>query len=211
MRPVSFSYAPSILSANGIALTQTPVAAGALTLNGALVTAGVATMGNQQRITITPAGNETGKTFVLTGTNRNGNAITESLAGTNATLFSSTKNFYTLTSATISAAAAGAMTIGVSGLGESGPILPDIYISPYNVNVAVTAVTGATYKMQYTFDDVQADTWPNGTQIWNDSATMTGKAAVFQVTLTDPARAVRIAITTAGNPQSLSGVVTQAG
>ena len=212
MRPISISYAPSVSSANAIALSQTPGAAGAVTLNGSLVTGGVATMGGQQHVTITSTSDISNRTFALTGTDRNGNAISETLTGPNNATVASLKNYYTLTSAVISGSAAGAITLGVNGLGESRPYPVDIYQGPFQVAVAVTAVVGATYKMSYTYDDIQDPAWPNGTQTWFDSQLMVGKTTTSDTVINGgPVTAIRFAITTAGSPQSLTARIIQAG
>lgn len=212
MRPIAFSYSPSVLDADGIALSQTPGAAGNLTLNGVLASGGAVTLGDQQIVTIFSASDLSLLTFLVSGTSKSGNALTETVTGPAAAATVSTaKNFYTLRSIYISGLAAGALTVGVSGLGQSAPIPLNLFHAPLNTSVAVTAVTGATYKLQLTYDDVQGASWPNGTQKWFDHSTMTGKTAADTATLNNPATAVRIAITSASSPQSVSGLVVQSG
>src|SRR5262249_12609158 len=97
-------------TANGICQSQTPGAAGALTLNGSLVSGGVATLagtGVVRQVLLPTTADETSKTFTITGTNDCGNTITEQLTGVNNTTAGSAKYYQTVTSITISAAAAG--------------------------------------------------------------------------------------------------------
>lgn len=208
MRPIYITYAPTALDADAIATSQTPAGAGALTLDGVAVSGGVATLGNQQYVTIVSGSNISNRTFAIVGTDKNDNALTETITGPNNGTASSTKSFYTVSSVTISGAAAGALTVGVSGLGDSPPVPLNLYSDPFNVSVGVTAVTSATYKLQYTFDNIQAATWPNGTQVWFDHATMTGETTTADATLNNPITALRFSLSVAG---SLSAVIVQSG
>ena len=212
MRTTSFTYAPSVLDADGICASQTTAGAAYANINGALASGGVATMGDQQFITIFSASNLSGLTFLATGTDKNGTAITSSITGPGAGLtVVSTKNFYMVSSVYVSGAAA-AFTIGVNGLGASVAYPTDVNVTPFQLSVAVVSVTGATYKLQYTYDNVQDPTWPNGTQYWFDSALMTGETAATDVSINaSPVTAVRLSITSAGSPQSLTGRIVQAG
>lgn len=95
-------------SAASVAGSQTPLAGGDLTL-----TASPVTLSPAQKISVTAVGNETGRTFVVTGTDINGSTQTESLAGPNATVVNGTKFFATVTSIAVDDATAGAITAGV--------------------------------------------------------------------------------------------------
>jgi len=211
MRPITVSLSPSVLDADGVAASQTPAGAGAVTINGALATGGVATFASPQIVTIYSGSNISNRTFDVTGLDRDGNTISQtSITGPNNSTVATTKYFKEVTGVTISGAAAGAITVGVNGLGTSQIIPLDVYPRA-NISVAVTAVTGATYKLQYTYDDVQATTWPNGTQTWFDHATMVSKTDTADATINNPVTAVRFVITTAASPQSLTGRIIQSG
>ena len=211
MRPITVSLSPSVLDADGVAASQTPSGAGAVTINGALASGGVATFASPQIVTIYSGSNISNRTFDVTGRNRDGNTISEtSITGPNNATVATTKYFKEVTGVTISGAAAGAITIGVNGLGTSQIIPLDVY-AKMNTSVAVTAVTGATYKLQYTYDNVQASTWPNGTQTWFDHATMTAKTDATDATVNNPVSAVRLTITTASSPQSVVARIVQSG
>lgn len=211
MRPISFTYAPTSTSANAICLAQQAASGASLVLNGALVSGGVATMGNQQIVTITTTENDTAVNAVITGTNRQGAAISETLALGNSALVSSTKYYYTVTSIVVSGAITANLTVGVNGLGASQAYVLDINETTFGVAVAVDTATGSpTYKLQYTYDDVFASTWPNSTtQHWFDSTSMTGKSAAFVENITAVVQAVRFVITTQASSQSLSGRIIQ--
>src|SRR5581483_6712603 len=97
MNPITFKQAFAAGVANGIAQSQAGTAGTALTLNGSLVTSGiayldasnktptVATPNAARRVIVTSAGNDSGITFAIVGTDRYGNALSETLAGTNIT------------------------------------------------------------------------------------------------------------------------------
>jgi hypothetical protein len=67
------------------------------------------------QLSITPAGNETGKSLTVVGTGVNGQTITETVAMGNATATYSTNYFASVTSITPSGATAGAITVGYGG------------------------------------------------------------------------------------------------
>lgn len=153
MQPIVVSVGPlASASANNIAHTQTPLAAGALTLNGALVTGGVAILDTPRQVLITPAGNETGHNFTITGTDWAGSPISEVLAGTNATAMASVLSYATVTSITISAAATGALTAGTNGVASSPWVRFDGFALP---SVAKQCVASGTvnFTVQVSMDD----------------------------------------------------------
>lgn len=212
MRPIAISMSALTASATNVAASQTPDGAGSLTINGTRASGGIVTFLTPQLISITSAADISNRTFTIAGTDMDGNSVTETgLTGPNAATIPSVKYFYSVTGMTISGAAAGAITVGNSGLATSKPIPLDLYAPVAQVSVNVTAVSAGTYKMQYTFDDVQATTWPNGTQNWTDDSAMTGKTAAFSSSITVLPRAVRIVITTAGTNPVITGNVIQPG
>lgn len=156
MRTIFATVGPlASASANAICLSQTPGGAVDLTLNGALVSGGVATMDKPRRVLVTCAGNETGKTITVYGTDWNGNPVSEALAGPNATTVQSLYDYATVTRIAVSAAFAGAATVGTSAVASSRPIFLDGWAA---AQVALQAdVTGtANATVQQTLDDLQA-------------------------------------------------------
>ena len=153
MQPIVKTVGPlATASANSIALSQTPAGAGALTINGALASGGVATIAVPARITIASVSNDSGKTFIVVGTDHSGNSITETITGPNATSVTSVLTYRTVNSVTISAAAAGAITVGNSQSGSSPSIALDPWAFP---QVAIQcSVTGTVnYTVQQTLDN----------------------------------------------------------
>lgn len=121
MRTFEVSTSAITADQDGIAQSQTPGGAGNLTLNGAAVVAadgsasyfiGKARLNPPRRVTITAAADDSGKQFIITGTDRNGSPLVETVTGPNATTVTSNYVFSSVTSVRISAAAAGAIEVG---------------------------------------------------------------------------------------------------
>jgi len=101
--------------ADGVCQSQTPAAGGEqnLTINGALSSGGVATFIAARLITIASASDDSGRTFTITGTDVNGDAQTETIAGP-ATTVTGTLYFRTVTQVTVDDNTAGAITVGMA-------------------------------------------------------------------------------------------------
>jgi len=117
-----FFGAVDATDADGISVSASIGSATTLTLGGTLTSGGSYTTGDNigQIITITSAGDDTGITFTVVGTNAVGDALTEVVTGADTTVASSSGYFNTVTSITTSAATAGAVTAGVLGSSTAG-------------------------------------------------------------------------------------------
>jgi hypothetical protein len=104
------------LDADGITTTASLSGAGTLAINGTLASTGTVTLSSGRQVTITSAGNDTGVTFTVTGTDVNGAAQTEAITGASGAAATSTKYFKTITEIANSAASAGAVTAGINAL-----------------------------------------------------------------------------------------------
>ena len=121
--------------ANSICASQTPGGAGELTINGTLATtqpvagaggtasapSALVRFPSPVRVYITCAGNNSGRTFTVTGTLQSVNTfgpgvvVSETVTGANANTVATTALFSTVTSVSISGASTGAVTVGHSG------------------------------------------------------------------------------------------------
>ena len=175
MRPIATQVGPlTALSANGIALSQSLAGAGALTLNGAYATGGVATLPQPRRAGITSAGNDTGITWTIVGTDRTGNPISETLAGAGIGLTAqSVLDYLTVTSITSSGATASTVTAGTTGVASSAWIRLDDWALPQTA-IQCDASGTVNYTVQSTLDDP------------NDYANPTAPALVSWVNSADP-------------------------
>lgn len=160
MRPITVqagSFAAA--SATNIAASQSP-GAGAIVLNGTTVSGGVATLDVARRVVLTSGGNDAGLTFTISGTNWSGSAISESLAGGNASAVISVLDYKTVSSVTHTGSVATTLTIGTSAatFAASSPWvrLDDYGFGPVSFAVDVTTAGGT---IAYTVD--QSDDDPN--------------------------------------------------
>ncbi len=113
MRPVVITRTLATADPDGIVDGGSAIAGGAFTLNGALVSGGVANLGTSQRkVLITSAINLSAVNFTITGTNESGAVISEVLAGPNATTATSALDYSTVISVTVDALA-GVFATGV--------------------------------------------------------------------------------------------------
>lgn len=132
---INGASAAGTFDADSICASQTPGGAGDLTIDGALATTqpvagygGTAAAGSAlvrfpdpARVYITCAGNNSGRTFTVTGTLQGvgtfgpGVVVSETVTGANANTVATTALFSTVTSVSISGASTGAVTVGHSG------------------------------------------------------------------------------------------------
>lgn len=147
----TISITGAALDADAIALSQTPGAAGDLTLNGALVSGGVATLSPAGRVSIVSGSNISNRTLTITGTDRYGYSQSETITGPNNATVYTTKDYKTVTQIAISGAAAGALTAGTNGVASTA-WYPGDYKRNATVLIAVSLSAGAslTYTIELT-------------------------------------------------------------
>lgn len=189
MRPVTASVGPlTAATANNIALSQTPGAAGALTINGSLATGGVATLSNPQHIKITTT--DTTTTFTVVGTTPTGSLLTETLiaVGGSAT---STLDYSKVTSIRVNQGTTAAVTVGTSGVGSTPWVRTDEWADS-NVSIQCDASGTVNYTVQASNDDPNSPTNPVLPQnmVWissNDSAAVGATGSILTNYLFSPA------------------------
>jgi hypothetical protein len=157
MRRIISSVGPlAVAAANNIALSQTPAGAGALTLNGSLVTSGVATLDNPRRVLITTA--DTTHLFTVTGTTPTGSVISE-VVGPITTSAYTAQDFATITSVTINGAATAAVTVGTNGVGSTPWVRTDEWADAA-LSIQCDVVGTVNYTVQASNDDPNDPTNP---------------------------------------------------
>lgn len=153
MRLIVYTLGPiATADADGIAQAQNPAGAGNLTLNGALVSGGVAQLGDARRVLITAAGDESDRTFTITGTDWFGNPLVEAITGPNATTAYTNADFLTVSSVATSGAGSGNIEIGTNGVASSPPLVLDIYARP-QVSLQVNVSGTVNWTVQQTLDN----------------------------------------------------------
>jgi hypothetical protein len=184
MRPVTTTVGPlATASATNIRTASAVGAAGAMTLNGTLVSAGssvangsivpagTAVLDMPRRVIFTSSGNDTGITFTVTGTDNAGNAQTEVVTGSNASTASTVLSYKTFAPPVASGAAAGTVSIGTNGVAASPWVRLDNW-APGGVAIQATVTGTVNYTIQQTMDDPNSATNPvaPASVTWVDSA-----------------------------------------
>lgn len=199
-RPWSITLSPAAADDDAISLSQTPAAGGtqSLTITGALAAGGVATLDMPRRVDIASGGNDSARTFVVTGTYR-GNDISESILGGNIATVTTLKDFSTVTGVTIDGNSAGTVKVGIGQTISSAWVVLDHYDSN-GCAVGAEIVSGtATWQLETTLDNP----FPSGNvnpavDIYLKPSThpsLQGKTVSDIAALDSPAMAVRLTIT----------------
>jgi len=111
-----------------LSASQTVSGAGNLTINGTSASGGSVAFTAGQRISVTSAGNDSGITYTVTGTDMFGKAQTEVITGANAGAASGAKYFNTVTQIAASSAAAGTVSVGTAVETIAGNVTQTGYI-----------------------------------------------------------------------------------
>lgn len=152
MQPIVVSVGPlAAASANNIALSQTPVK-GTLTLNGSLVTGGVAVLDKPRQVLITTTADETAHTFTISGTDWAKSPISEAVTGVNNGTVASVLSYATVTSIVISANASGAVTVGTNGVASSAWVRFDGFAIP-KISKQCNVTGTVNYTVETSLDD----------------------------------------------------------
>jgi len=199
MRPIEISIAALTDDVDGIAEAQTLGGAGNLSLDGALVSGGVATAAEAQIVTLTSVGNDSGITFTITGKDADGTIVSETKTGPNATTVTTTGFYTTVTQIAASGATAADVTAGwVAADGAVTKSVPTNWrMTPYNQSLFVDIDGAMTYTVQHTESNPQG----SYTNSFSTDATWratTGLAALSvdgEGNIAFPVRAVRLNIT----------------
>jgi hypothetical protein len=138
------------------------------------------------------ATDHTGKTITLVGTDADGKAQTETLAGPNNAATVTSVNYYlTLTSITVSATiGADTFDIGWATASVTRTFRPTRNKAlPFNIGFGTRVVSGSpTFSAQQTYGGVQ----------WHEHAVVTAKTSATDGVYTSPVLGIRLAFTAAG-------------
>lgn len=209
MQPAYITKTLASASVNNIATTQTPAGAGNLTLNGSIVSGGVATLDTQRQILITQAADESGHTFTVYGTNDSGAPISEAVAGSAAASVKTTKSFKTVTRVAISAAATGALQVGTNGVGETAWKMLDTFVDMMNIGLSVIVTGTINYTMNYTYEDPNNPITAGGSPTAWPLTALSAKTANAEGSILFPIAAVQLVVNSGTGSATL--VVVQSG
>jgi len=203
MRPKQINMAVLTDDDNGICVSQTPAAGGvqSLTLNGALVSGGIAstTNGTAQPVTATWAGADAARTLTITYVSQDGHTHTGTIAGANGAASNSTVFAVSVSAVSIDDDSAGAVEVGF--VAANGAVTQSIPVnrrqSPFNMSLFFDLTAGTmTLSAQYSEDPPNnpAITYANGyaaDAIWRDVAGLTDVTADDNSNLAFPVESVR--------------------
>lgn len=209
----------AVASSNNISLSQTPGAAGNLVLNGTTVASGVATLDVPRRVLITSAGNDSARTFTVTGTNHTGNPIKEAVTGGNVAGVSTVSDFKTVTRIAVDAATAAAVTAGTNGVASSPWKFTSIHFGPANMSFAVIVSGTVNYSIEYTYDNPNSNQNTLGGALGNYPAVpnvflhpiLQNLATSADSTINDPIFAWRLTLNSQTNPGFATATNIQSG
>ena len=147
---------------DGVCAAQAVGSATDLTINGSLSSGGEVTFDQPRNVTILSAGNDSGITFTVTGTDETATAVTEVITGASTGTATGTTYFATITQIASSGAAAANVSVG-SGTSIAAPIFRGSMrlIGLYVVNTGVAGTvtfrqTSATGTIGMQFNTVAA-------------------------------------------------------
>lgn len=206
MKPIIASLTVTAPVANAVCASQTPLAAGNLDIDGANATDGVATFTAAYAVSVTSDADDSGNTFTITGTDASGNVITETVTGPDTTTVYTTSVFKTVTQVAISAASAGAITVGFGSFAATAPLCLDYNGRPeVGLQVNIDTTTGTpTWTVQQTYDNPQTNLYP----VWFDhpTADMVAETVSRQGSYAYAPLAVRLKITSSTGGATLTVV-----
>lgn len=192
---VEYTFAPTALDADGICASQTLGGAGNLTIDGALATDGVATFGEQQRVTLYSTADYHLVTFTLYGTDARGRSISETMAGPNNSTVTSTLNYKTVTRIASNGALATAITAGNSNALET----PWVRLNPdapvKTVSVEMSSGASYTYEVQWANRATTAIATNESDLTAIADATLTAKSASALLNIVTLVYAARVKLT----------------
>lgn len=188
MRPNKQSYTPAATTAAGLA-DDVAYSGGTYALTATSAGDGLAHI-----ITIlgNAATNHSGKTFTITGTDADGNAQTEGIAGPNGVAtVSSTKYYKTVTSVAASATTnADTFDIGYTGVAVT-PVYPVDWAAWKQCNITAEITGTINFSIQESYDDIWRTTTPSQSAPFVAISALASKTATTSGQATAGATAIR--------------------
>jgi len=188
------TIAPAALDRDGISASQTPGGAGNLTIGGALASGGSVTFTDAQIVAIYSGSNIAARVFTVTGTDRFGAAMTETITGVNAGTVSGVKMFKTVTQIAVDAGTGAAVEAGVTGLLKTGWYQLRNRNGDFGASVGVDISGTCTFSIEYALAPISGAVADDSIVGWTESAGA-GKSADTFLPITSPIYAVRLNVT----------------
>ncbi len=175
-----------------------------------------ATLDTARRVLFTPAGADSGISYVINGTDYAGLPISETLAGVNSASTTYTVlDYLTITSIATTGAAASTTQIGTNGIASSQWATFDPFSDPGGTAIGTYVSGTANYTIQQTVDDPNSTsnavarasmTWIN-----HPDSTVVSATAAMQVNYAYIPAYSRILLNSNTNPGYVKATITQSG
>ena len=190
MIPQSITFAAmDAADPNGVSVSQTPAGGGvqSLSITGALATGGVATMDVARKVDITSAGDDSGRTFTVTGTDRYGDDQTETVTGANTGIATTVKDYLTVTAITTDDDTAAAVEAGSSDSAATAWMVVDVHRNSTNIGfgMAMSSDANFTHGVEHTFDNPFQGPPTNVFPHMGAAAAYTTPITAFRLAITD--------------------------
>lgn len=192
---ISYTASPTAADRDGVCAAQTTAGAGDLVIAGILASGGVATFGEQQRVTIYSGGNLSGLTFTVYGATAFGDSISEAIAGPNATTVTTTANFKTVTRVAADGAVGTNVEVGNSAALETKWIGLDWHRALKGISVELSSGASLTYEVQYGARKRANSSDPETSILALADGTLTAKTANAGLVASIPYPLIRLKIT----------------
>lgn len=208
--PVTLTMQFDAADANGIAAAQTLSGAGNVTLNGILVSNGVAVLcdpGLERPVIITSTGDDTGITFTISGTNATGNNIDSSFAGASAGGATSPIPFRTVSAIRASGATDGNIEAGTTSVGYSRAVSLNYHAQPVQISFSLQVAGTVDFDLEYTLDEINQ--WPPIVPNWLVDTDIDGDTSSIVKVVNTPMAYARVKINSGDG--TITATILQAG
>lgn len=187
MRPQVVTITSVVNDVDNVAVSQT--ADGDFTLDGALVTDGVAILANAQLISLTAADDQSAIDVTITGIDQDGCPISETIAGPNTNTVTTSLYFNKVLS--VSSNAEITCSVGVSSAGGaiSRTITCNWRERQFKVGMGLVVGGTSSSDVEHTFDDINDK---SATLTWFDTYGLTAITASAESNIAFPCRGVRL-------------------
>jgi len=170
MKPKRIDIDPVAVDPDGLAKAQAVVAAGALSLDGDLISGGAYSGDYARQLGVLSAADDSLITFTIVGTDSDGKALTEVVTGSAGAPGTAETTGYFLTVASVTASAAAAGNVSVGTVDEiSSQVFPIDFASGTPCTIGVDATGVVNFTVQETFDNFQRETNCQSVQWFNIS------------------------------------------
>lgn len=207
-RPKEIDIDPVDVDDDGVVAAETLAAAGNFTIGGALASGGSVTFDYPRQLIQTTVGNESARTFTITGTDEDGVAQTLAMAGLNATTGETAQYWSTVTQIASDDATANDVKFGTVDEIQT-KTYPLNFYSDDAATISVDVTGTIDFTVQETFDSVLDLSSPAVNATWADISALADKTADTTSTATKNATAVRITVNSYSSGAELQARIIQ--